>query len=188
MQTAAARMQNLIQALLAYSRVTSESEPLKETDLRKSVDVALSNLEVMIKAKHAAVEVDELPKIVADEVQMVQLFQNLIGNALKFSREGARPSVRVYAWEVGDESRAYEIRVEDNGIGLEESQLDKIFLPFQRLRGRSKYEGVGMGLAICSKIVARHGGRITAGSTPGKGSTFIVTLPVEGKTIGVQDC
>jgi PAS domain S-box-containing protein len=179
MQSAAARMQNLLNSLLSYSRLATKAEPLKETDLRKSVEVALSNLEIVMEGKNARVEVGDLPTIVADRVQMAQLFQNLIGNALKFNREGDSPHVKIYAQEVGD---AYKIYVEDNGIGFEERYLDKIFLPFQRLHGRSSnYEGVGMGLAICIKIVERHGGTLSARSELGKGSTFVVTLPAERK-------
>ena len=175
MQKAAARMQNLLNSLLAYSRVTTKGEPIEETDLERSVKTALSNLEIMIKEKSARVEVADLPTVRADRVQMVQLFQNLIGNALKFSREGEAPLVKIYSLKLRD---AYEIYVEDNGIGFEGRYLEKIFLPFQRLHGiSSQYEGVGMGLAICRKIVERHGGRITGRSETGKGSTFIVTLP-----------
>jgi signal transduction histidine kinase len=125
--------------------------------------------------KNAVVGVGDLPTVKADPVQMAQLFQNLIGNALKFNRDGEAPHVKIHAKEVGG---GYEIYVEDDGIGFDEKYLDKIFLPFQRLHGRSgNYEGVGMGLAICKKIVERHGGKITARSEPGRGSTFIVTLP-----------
>ena len=110
---------------------------------------------------------------------MTQLFQNLIGNALKFRREEEAPHVKIRSKEVGD---TYEIYVEDNGIGFDEKHLDKIFLPFRRLHGRSsEYEGVGMGLAICKKVVERHGGKITARSQVDKGSTFIVTLPANRK-------
>jgi PAS domain S-box-containing protein len=182
MHTAAARMQNLLSSLLTYSRLTTKTEPIKKTDLQKSVEVALSNLEIMIKEKNARFEVGDLPTVRADRVQMVQLFQNLIGNALKFSREGEAPCVKIYAQEVRNGIGAYEICVEDNGIGFDERYLDKIFLPFQRLHGRSSdYEGVGMGLAICKKIAERHGGKISARSELGRGSTFIVTLPVKGK-------
>jgi PAS domain S-box-containing protein len=178
MQRAAARMQNLLNSLLAYSRVAIKANPLKKTDLSKSVEEALSNLEIMIKEKNAHVEAGDLPTVRADGVQMIQLFQNLIGNALKFQRRGNTPHVKVYGKEVRDANGACEICVEDNGIGFEEKHLDKIFLPFERLHGRrSEYEGVGMGLAICKKIVGRHGGKITARSELGKGSTFIVTLP-----------
>jgi PAS domain S-box-containing protein len=179
MQTAAARMQTLLNSLLSYSRVTTKAEPMKKTDLRRSVKEALSNLEIVRGEKNAVVGIGDLPTVKADPVQMTQLFQNLIDNALKFHRDGESPRVKIYAKEVGD---AFEIYVEDNGIGFEEKYLDKIFLPFQRLQGRSSnYEGVGMGLAICKKIVERHGGRINARSELGKGSTFVVTLPANRK-------
>jgi PAS domain S-box-containing protein len=179
MQKAAARMQDLLNAMLLYSRVTTKAEPKKETDLGKSVETALSNLEIMIAEKNARVEVGELPTIRADRVQMPQLFQNLIGNALKFNRDGEAPHIKIHAEEAAD---AYEIYLEDNGIGFDEKYLDKIFLPFQRLHGRSsEYEGVGMGLAICRKIVEQHGGKITARSELGKGSTFVVTLSAKKK-------
>jgi two-component system sensor kinase FixL len=179
MQTAAARMQNLLNSLLSYSRVTTKAEPMKKTDLKRSVKEALSNLEILIREKNANIEIGDLPTIKADMVQMTQLFQNLIGNALKFHRDGEAPHVKIHAEQVGD---GYEIYVEDNGIGFEAKYLDKIFQPFQRLHGRSgQYEGVGMGLAICKKVVERHGGKITARSQVNKGSTFIVTLPANRK-------
>jgi PAS domain S-box-containing protein len=180
MQAAAARMQKLLNSLLSYSRLTTKADPMKKMDLRKSVEDSVSNLLILIREKNAKVEIGDLPTIKADMVQMTQLFQNLIGNALKFHRDGQAPHVKIHAEGTGD---AYKIYVEDNGIGFDEKYLDKIFMPFQRLHGRSgSYEGVGMGLAICRKIVERHGGRITARSQLGKGSTFIVTLPVEGKS------
>jgi signal transduction histidine kinase len=163
----------------ALSRVTTKAEAMKKTDLRRSVKEALSNLEISIGEKNADVEIGDLPPIKADVVQMTQLFQNLIGNALKFHHDGETPHVKIHAREVGN---TFEIYVEDNGIGFDEKYLNKIFQPFQRLQGRSsKYEGVGMGLAICRKIVERHGGTITAKSKPGKGSIFIITLPVSPK-------
>jgi PAS domain S-box-containing protein len=179
MQTAAARMQTLLTSLLSYSRLTTKAEPMEKTNLRRSVKEALSNLEIIMREKNAIVEIGDLPIMEADPVQMSQLFQNLIGNALKFCHEGHLPIVKIHAEQVGD---AYEIYVEDNGIGFDQRYVDKIFLPFQRLHGRSSvYEGVGMGLAICRKIVERHGGKINAVSELGKGSTFIVTLPAERK-------
>jgi PAS domain S-box-containing protein len=182
MQRAAARMQNLINSLLSYSRVTTNSEPIDEIDLDESVKTALSNLEMMSREKNARVEVGDLPTIRADRVQMVHLFQNLIGNALKFQQKGQSPHVKIYA-RIRDDEGIVEICIEDNGIGFEEKYLNKIFQPFQRLHGRgSEYEGVGMGLAICKKIVERHGGKITARSQLGRGSTFIVTIPVERKS------
>ncbi len=181
MQNAAARMQNLVTSLLSYSRTTTRQEPFKLTPLRESVEEAISNLEVLIEKKGALVEVAELPTIEADRVQMVQLFQNLIGNALKFQRENVPPHVKISSQPEEKRERenrwGYEISVQDNGIGFDEAYLDKIFMPFQRLHGRSEFGGVGMGLAIAKKIAERHGGQISAKSAPGKGATFVVTLP-----------
>src|SRR5262249_55373267 len=133
------------------------------------------------------VVVEALPRIDADPTQMRQLLQNLIGNALKYHRKGVAPVVKVQGrllrngdgacLEHTPTEKVCEITVEDNGIGFEEKYLDRIFAPFQRLHGRSEYEGTGMGLAVCQKIAGRHGGTITARSTPGQGSTFVVTLP-----------
>jgi signal transduction histidine kinase len=178
-QNAAERMQGLLNSLLEYSRVTNKLQPFKSVDLNESVREALSNLEILIRDKEPAVKVDQLPRVHGDPVQMVQLFQNLISNALKFQRTGERPDIRIHApgSQRSGKDDACEIWVEDNGIGFEEKHLDKIFAPFQRLHGRSEYEGSGIGLATCKKIVERHGGRITARSRSGKGSTFIVTLP-----------
>jgi two-component system cell cycle sensor histidine kinase/response regulator CckA len=181
MQKAVARMQNLLDSLLGYSRVSTKMEPLRETDLGRSIKTALSNLEIMIKEKNASIEIGELPTVMADRVQMVQLFQNMIENAVKFNREDEPPHVRIYG-KAKNESKTCEICVEDNGIGFEERYLDKLFVPFQKLHGReSVYDGMGMGLAICKKIVKRHGGEITARSKLGKGTTFVVTLPGERK-------
>jgi hypothetical protein len=181
MQRAAARMQKLLESLLGYSRVTTHAEPFQDTDLSKSVEVALSNLEMVVTEKKARFEVGQLPTLQADRVQMIQLFQNLISNALKFQGGDHIPHVKIYAKAIEKKfgrRNAYEICVEDNGIGFDEQYVDKIFKPFQRLHGREEYEGVGIGLAICRKIVERHGGTITARSTVGQGSTFIITLPV----------
>lgn len=187
MQQASARMQKLLESLLSYSRVATKAEPFVQTDLIKSVQGAVSNLEILIKDKGAVVDVDALPTVEADRLQMIQLFQNLIANALKFQHENETPRVRIYSPKAGRvegrESALYEICVEDNGIGFDEKYLHKIFMPFQRLHGRSGYDGVGMGLAICKKIVERHGGEITAKSEIGKGSRFIVTLPAKRNSL-----
>jgi two-component system, LuxR family, sensor kinase FixL len=180
MQKAAASMQKLLESLLAYSRVTMKVEPFVETDLKRSVQGALSNLEVVITQNGALIKADDLPTIEADRSQMIQLFQNLLANALKFRRENEIPRVSIFSHKTREKGKL-EICVEDNGIGFDEKYLDKIFVPFQRLHGRGAYEGVGMGLAICKKIVERHGGEITAKSEPGKGSAFIVTLPAKAK-------
>jgi PAS domain S-box-containing protein len=178
MQNAAARMQALIDGLLAYSRVTTKAKPFTQLDLTLPAQEALSNLDLRIETAGATVELSELPVIEADPSQMTQLFQNLISNAVKFHRPEEPPRVRIFA---RTEGQWCEIYVEDNGIGFDERDSKRIFTPFERLHGRGKYDGVGMGLAICRKIAERHGGRITARSTPGKGSTFIVTLPLKHK-------
>jgi PAS domain S-box-containing protein len=178
MQNAAARMQALIDGLLTYSRVATKAKPFTRIDLTLPAREALSHLELRVEAAGATVELSDLPVTQADPSQMTQLFQNLISNAVKFHRPEEPPSVRIYSRaEVG----WCEIYVEDNGIGFDERHSERIFTPFERLHGRGKYDGVGMGLAICRKIAERHGGHITARSTPGKGSTFIVTLPLKQK-------
>jgi light-regulated signal transduction histidine kinase (bacteriophytochrome) len=183
MHHATGRKQDLLDSLLSYSRVMKKPRSLARIDLNESVREAISNLEVMIREKQAVVDVEQLPTVLADPVQMIQLFQNLIGNALKFQRNGDHPHVRIYAHpkenEEPEKESACGICVEDNGIGFDEKYLDKIFVPFQRLHGRIEYEGSGIGLAVCRKIAERLGGSITAKSTPGMGSIFKVSLPVE---------
>ncbi len=169
------RMQILLKSLLEYSRVSSRAEPFKRVELSSIVRDVLSDLEVRISSTGGEVQLGELPVVEADPTQMRQLFQNLIGNGLKFHKEGQKPVVKVHCSE--DSSGACTITVEDNGIGFDEKYLEKIFAPFERLHGRSAYEGTGMGLAICKKIVERHGGSITARSEPGIGSRFIIGLP-----------
>jgi PAS domain S-box-containing protein len=176
MQNASARMQNLIKGLLNYSRVTTKAQPYVPVDLNKAAQEALSNLEVSMQRIHAVVEMDHLPSIEADFLQMTLLFQNLIGNAIKFTRDGVPPKVKVYSSLTGNRC---EVAVEDNGIGFDEEYAERIFAPFEKLHGMARYEGAGIGLAICRKIVERHGGTISARSSPGKGATFIVTLPVK---------
>jgi light-regulated signal transduction histidine kinase (bacteriophytochrome) len=170
------RMQILLKSLLEYSRVTSRAESFKQVELSTIIREVLSDLEVRIASTGGEVQIGELPTIEADPTQMRQLFQNLIGNALKFHQDGEKPVVKVHRSDDG--SGAFKITIEDNGLGFEERYLDRIFAPFQRLHGRnSSYEGTGMGLAICKKIVERHRGSITAKSSPGSGAAFIITLP-----------
>jgi len=183
-QNATKRMQNLIDGLLDYSRVSTWEKPRRPVDLTEIVQETVSDLEVRIKSTGGSVEVQTLPTIEADPSQMQQLFQNLINNALKFHRE-EKALVRIYSQPldnppVGKESdrgKWYQILVEDNGIGFEEKDRERIFKLLERLHGRSEYEGAGIGLAICRKIVERHGGSITARSKKDEGSTFIITLP-----------
>jgi len=173
----ARRMHELILSLLKYSRLTSGSEHFfPQVDLTQSVEEALSDLKVLREDSGAQIEVGTLPTVEADPVQMRQLFQNLLGNALKYRGEKT-PVIRVYA-EPGECEGFHEIRVEDNGIGFDQCYLDKIFKPFQRLHGKSApYQGTGMGLAICRRIVERHGGSITARSKTQSGAIFVVRLP-----------
>lgn len=186
-QNSAQRMQILINDLLTYSRVTTKAQPFAELDLNQVISQVVSDLEIRVEQTKGAVDWKDLPTIQADATQMHQLFQNLIGNALKFGRPGIPPVVKVRA-EILDSSplprpgRACQITIEDNGIGFEEKYLDRIFTIFQRLHGRHEYEGTGIGLAVCRKIVDRHGGFITARSAVGEGATFIVILPVQQNT------
>jgi signal transduction histidine kinase len=179
MQNAAGRMQTLINDLLSFSRVTTKAKPFEPVDLAQTAREVVSDLEGRLQQTNGRVEIGEMPTVDADPTQMRQLLQNLIGNALKFHRPGESPVVRVEGRLLSEGEPACEIKVEDNGIGFEEKYLDRIFNVFQRLHGRNEYEGTGMGLAICRKIVERHGGRVTARSAPGQGSTFLATLPVK---------
>ena len=177
MLNATQRMQSLLTSLFEYSKVTMNPEPFREIDLNVIIREVLSDLEIRIKKVGGEVQVSKLPVIAADPAQMRQLFQNLIGNALKFHKPVEKPMVQVRP--VSGTDTGCQILIEDNGIGFDEQYLEKIFAPFQRLHGRSsQYEGTGMGLAICKKIVERHGGNITARSTPRHGATFIITLPL----------
>lgn len=177
MQNAANRMKDLLEDLLLYSQVNVAQEHFTEVDLTNTVCEVAGDLSVTVEKSGGSVTVSELPFIEANETQMRQLFQNLIGNSLKYHGP-EKPVVKVYSQ--GCANGSCTIVVEDNGIGFDEQYLEKIFLPFHRLHGRnSGYEGTGIGLAICRKIVERHNGRISAKSTPGQGSTFVITLPVK---------
>ena len=212
MLNAAGRAQTLINDLLAFSRVTTKAKPFVPVNLTEVMEEVLSDLEVRIEEVGAKVELTELPVVDADLLQMRQLFQNLVSNALKFRREGVTPTVEIQvrlleeqgeqgeqreqreqreqgsrgAGEQG-EHQLCQISVADNGIGFEEKYLDRIFTVFQRLHSRNEYQGTGVGLAICRKIVERHGGSITAKSTPGQGTNFIFTLPIK-QPQAIADC
>ena len=181
--SSAARMRRLIDDLLSFSRVASKAQPFMMTDLGNVISEVISDLEGRLQLSGGRVETGDLPTLEADPMQLQQLFQNLIANGLKFHLPGVPPVVRVQSHvknlEGLDKRRMVEITVQDNGIGFEEIYLDRIFNVFQRLHGRNEYEGTGMGLAICRKIVVRHGGTITAKSSLGAGSTFIVNLPFQ---------
>ena len=175
MTAAAARMQALIDGLLDYSRVATQSQAVEQVSLQNVVADVLLDLEQRIADTQGAVKVvGSLPAVDADPMQLRQLVQNLIGNALKYRRPDVPPEVRVSCVE---SSLAWTIDVTDNGIGFSQDQADRIFAPFQRLHGRGEFEGTGMGLAICRRIVERHGGTIAAHGRPGEGARFVVTLP-----------
>lgn len=179
MRQAAIRMSGLITDLLAFSRVTTQGRPFQPVDLEKIIDEVLSDLEIGITEADARIEVGSMPQVTADPIQMRQLFQNLIGNAIKFRRKDVPPVVAVRGWvEESENQQIARFEIEDNGIGFDEKYHDRIFSPFQRLHGRSTYPGSGIGLALCRRIIERHRGKITVRSTPGEGSCFIVTIPL----------
>jgi PAS domain S-box-containing protein len=169
----ATRMWKLINDLLTYSRVGTRGKELESTDCEAVLNQSLNNLKVAIEEKGAVVTHDPLPKVMADNLQMGQLFQNLIGNAIKF-RGNEPPRIHVSASRKGN---VWTFSVRDNGIGIAPEYAERIFIIFQRLHGRNEYDGTGIGLAICKRIVERHGGRIWAESEVGKGATFYFTLP-----------
>ncbi len=184
MQNAAGRMRTLIQDLLSFSRVTTQSRGFAPLALSKLLEDVLGDLEVRIQETQAQVILGDLPTLDADALQMRQLFQNLIGNALKFQQIGVLPIISIQCSKEepveSDQMQSfYRITVSDNGIGFDEKYLDRIFKVFQRLHGRNEYEGTGIGLAVCAKIVERHGGQLTAQSAPDQGATFIVRLPLQ---------
>jgi len=167
------RMQQLLNDLLAYSRVGTRGRPLVPVDCNSVLAKARANLFMSLEESGAKLSSDPLPMVRGDEVQLVQLFQNLIANALKF--RGANPPEIQIATQETDDSWIFAVR--DNGIGIAPAHQQRIFLIFQRLHPRSEYAGTGIGLAICKKIVERHGGRIWVESEPGHGATFYFSLP-----------
>lgn len=180
MRSAAARMSALIEDILSFSRVTTMARSFTKVNLSTVASEVLEDLETRISDTGATVEVGKLPTIEADEVQMRQLLQNLIANAIKFHKPDVKPVVTINATiEISQSSKIKYCRIiiQDNGVGFDEKYLDRIFAVFQRLHTRDSYEGTGIGLAVCRKIVERHGGSITAESIPGKGASFIIDLP-----------
>jgi signal transduction histidine kinase len=174
------RMQILINDLLSYSRIQTVPQVLKESDCNAIVSGCIKTLNASIKESGAEINVDSLPVVMADSAQLAQLFQNLIGNALKFAAVDRPIVVHVSARR---QSTAWLFSVEDNGIGIAPEFVGRIFRIFQRLHTQSAYSGTGIGLAICQTIVDRHGGRIWVESEPGKGSTFHFTIPARGRAI-----
>ncbi len=182
MRSSAARMQVLIDDLLTFSRVSSRTTEFVSVDLNEIMKSVLADLEIQIKETDAEFEIDEMPTIEGDESRLRQLFQNMVGNALKYRKEGVPPLIRISATEALENGEgkapACLISVVDNGIGFEQEYADRIFRIFQRLHGRDRYKGTGIGLAICRKIVDHHGGKISAVSQEGQGATFSVVLPL----------
>ncbi len=191
MQSATDRMQTLIQDLLAYSQLSTQPKAVDPVDLNQIVAEVLVDLETVSQAKNAVIDVGDLPKIAGDTLQFRQLFQNLLSNALKFTRPasaGIRPHITIRCRLVSGQAASpdiglrpdvsyYEITLADNGIGFEEKYRDRIFGAFQRLHGRSQYPGTGVGLAIVKKVMDKHSGHIIANSQPGVGSTFTLYFP-----------
>jgi len=169
------RMHGLIQDLLEYSRSSRRREPFVRVSSASALDAALAKLETEVESTKASIERDELPEVVADEQQLAQLFMHLVGNAIKFHGE-KQPVVRVGAVREGG---SWRFSVKDNGIGIEPRFFERIFVIFQRLHTRDRYPGNGVGLALCRKIVERHGGRLWVESRPGEGSDFRFTLPAD---------
>jgi PAS domain S-box-containing protein len=175
MQNAANRMGRLLEDLLAFSRVTTGAQTFAPVDLDAVAREVVSDLEIRLEQTAGRIDIGPLPVVEGDASQLRQLLQNLLANALKFHRPGVPPTVTVRARTT---PTACRIEIADDGIGFDEKYLDRIFTIFQRLHSRSEFEGTGVGLAICRKVVERHRGDITARSTPGAGSTFVVTLPI----------
>lgn len=170
------RMQKLINDLLSYSRVSTRGKEFKDTDSKYALDQAIDNLRMAVEDSGAVITYDNLPKISGDESQLIHLFQNLIDNAIKFRSE-EKPRIHISARDNRDE---WLFSVADNGIGIEPQYAERIFIILQRLHEKEKYPGTGIGLAICKRIIERHGGRIWVESEPGKGSTFFFTIPAKG--------
>ena len=169
----AMRMKRLIEDLLKISRVSTTGVEFKEVDLTDLVPQAVQNLKIALEESEGSVEIGEMPTVSADPGQIVQLLQNLIGNAIKY-RGDVPPRVRVWSERL---DRAWRISVADNGIGIDEKYKERVFQMFQRLHTREQYSGTGIGLAVCRKIVHRHGGEIWVESKAGEGSTFHFTIP-----------
>jgi light-regulated signal transduction histidine kinase (bacteriophytochrome) len=176
----ASRMSTLINDLLTYSRVGTRGKPFEQVDMNVVFKSAVDNLKSSIRGQRAEISHDELPGVFGDETQLVQLLQNMIGNAIKFRKKDTIPRIHISAARGSD---AWTFGVRDNGIGIEPEFCERIFTIFQRLHTRDEYPGTGVGLAICRRIVERHGGRIWLESRLGEGSTFFFTMPIKEKIV-----
>ena len=171
------RAQIYLNDLLSYSQIRSKSQPIVPVDLNKLVKNVLLHFSLAITKKKAQVKTGELPTVISDQYMMRQLFQNLIGNSLKFSKPGESPKIKIY--NRPNSNGFFEIVVQDEGIGFNTSYFNNMVKPFKKLHGKDQYEGGGMGLTICMKVVRTHGGQLTANSKPGEGSQLIIHLPKE---------
>lgn len=175
MQRAATRMQRLVNDLLQYSRLTTKALPMETLSVKNILNDVLEDLQYQIETKHGSIIVSELPDIVADPMQIRRLFQNLISNAIKFSKKDVPPLVEIES--SAEDTNFHKILVKDHGIGFDSKYNEKIFKPFERLHGKTEYEGTGIGLAICKKIMERHHGSIEATSVPGEFTVFSLKFP-----------
>ena len=180
------RMQRLIQDLLEYSRVTTRGRTPSPLDAHDALGEAVSNLQIAIQEAGALVSNDELPRIVGDRTQVAQVFQNLVGNAIKFRKPGEPPRVHVSAEQSATQPGFWSFAVRDNGIGIEPRHFERLFVIFQRLHGKREYPGTGIGLALCKRIVERHGGKIRLESEAGVGTTVFFTLPAAQSGKGAE--
>ena len=169
------RAQTYLNDLLNYSKIKSNSQPTSPVNLNELVKEVLLHFSLVINKTKAHVETGPLPTVIADHYMMRQMFQNLVGNALKFSKSGEPPKIKIFNRHNNKEF--HEIVVQDEGIGFNTSYLNNMFKPFKKLHGKDRYEGGGMGLTICMKVIRVHGGRLTANSKPGEGSQFTIHLP-----------
>ena len=167
------RMREMIDGLLAYSRVETRGDPFEPVELDDVLEDTRDNLQVQIEESDAEIAAAELPRVAGDESQLQQVFQNLLSNAIEYSGDES-PAIRVTADRTGE---MWTISVQDNGIGIDPDDQDRIFEVFQRLHSREEHPGTGIGLALCRRIVERHGGEIRVDSEPGEGTTFSFTLP-----------
>lgn len=177
----AERMQLLINGLLYYSRIEKDAHPFTEVPLNTLIQTVLEDLAVKIEESGAVISVEDLGVVVADPLQMRQLFQNIIGNSLKYHHPDRAPEIRITrtkAPEGVDPDSHISISIEDNGIGFQEEYQEKIFDIFQRLHTRQQFQGTGIGLTICKKIVEHHHGLISANAVQGEGAEFLITLPL----------
>jgi signal transduction histidine kinase len=187
MQNACERMQNLINDILAFSKIALSKDALVYSDMNALIDEVIYDMDMQISEKNAKVQVDELPMVYVYPGLIKPLFQNLINNSLKYSRKNVRPEIHIYGKiesieDPGDKQQSKKfcrIHISDNGVGFEQQYAEQIFTMFKRLHGNSEYAGTGIGLAICKKIVEEHQGYICAKSSPNEGAVFMMSFPVE---------